>query len=77
VSFNPHLDLNAKHLDVRGCWGSDFSHFHRGARLLRDPSRCAIWERIPLQPYALERLNEALDDVAAGRVVKAVVDPRA
>src|SRR5207237_1323792 len=27
TSFNPHLDLNKKHLDVRGCWGSDFSHF--------------------------------------------------
>ncbi|UCE02847.1 MAG: zinc-binding dehydrogenase [Candidatus Latescibacterota bacterium] len=77
VSFNPHLDLNVKHLDVRGCWGSGFSHFHRGARLLRDPSRRAIWERIPLQAYALEHLNEALDDVAAGRVVKALVDPRA
>jgi L-iditol 2-dehydrogenase len=29
TSFNPHLDLNKKHLDVRGCWGSDFSHFYR------------------------------------------------
>jgi L-iditol 2-dehydrogenase len=31
VSFNPHLDLNMKHLDIRGCWGSDFSHFYRAA----------------------------------------------
>ena len=29
TSFNPHLDLNKKHLDVRGCWGSEFSHFYR------------------------------------------------
>lgn len=77
AAFNPHLDLNAKHLDLRGCWGSDFSHFHRAARLLADPARRSVWERIPLQSYALERLNEALDDVAAGRVVKALVDPRA
>ena len=21
VGFNPHLDLNKKHLDIRGCWG--------------------------------------------------------
>jgi L-iditol 2-dehydrogenase len=27
VSFNPHLDLNKKHLDVRGCWGPTFRIF--------------------------------------------------
>ncbi|MBU0718069.1 MAG: zinc-binding dehydrogenase, partial [Planctomycetes bacterium] len=24
ATFNPHVDLNKKHLDVRGCWGSDY-----------------------------------------------------
>src|SRR5206468_1526760 len=24
--FNPHADLNRKHLDVRASWGCDFSH---------------------------------------------------
>ncbi len=36
TSFNPHLDLNRKHLDVRGCWGSDFSHFYRGVQIVSD-----------------------------------------
>ncbi|MFQ5599486.1 MAG: zinc-binding dehydrogenase [Candidatus Krumholzibacteriia bacterium] len=76
TTFNPHLDLNRKHLDVRGCWGSDFSHFHLGSRIMLDPDRRAPWERIALQPYGLDRLNEALADVADGRVVKALVDPR-
>ena len=29
IEFNPHSDLNKKHLEVRGCWGSDYSHFYR------------------------------------------------
>src|SRR6266576_3472887 len=37
TSFNPHLDLNKKHLDVRGCWGSDFSHFYRAVQIVSDP----------------------------------------
>ncbi|HEX5705658.1 MAG TPA: zinc-binding dehydrogenase, partial [Pyrinomonadaceae bacterium] len=45
VSFNPHLDLNRKHLDVRGCWGSDFSHFYRGAQIISDPTLAAPWTR--------------------------------
>lgn len=76
TSFNPHLDLNRKHLDVRGCWGSDFSHFYRGAQLLNDPARSRPWSLIKLERYGLARAGEALADVAAGRVVKALIDPK-
>jgi L-iditol 2-dehydrogenase len=75
VSFNPHLDLNRKHLDVRGCWGSDFSHFYRGAQLMADASRSRPWSLIKLERYGLDRANDALADVASGRVVKALIDP--
>jgi L-iditol 2-dehydrogenase len=77
VAFNPHLDLNRKHLDVRGCWGSDFSHFYRGARLMGDAERSAPWSRLALETYGLARAGEALEAVASGRVVKALIDPRA
>lgn len=75
VSFNPHLDLNKKHLDVRGCWGSDFSHFYRGAQVMADPARSHPWSLLKLDRYALAEANEALAHVAAGRVVKALIDP--
>ncbi len=75
VSFNPHLDLNKKHLDVRGCWGSDFSHFYRGARVMSDPARSLPWASLKLERYSLTRAGEALEQVAAGRVVKALIDP--
>jgi threonine dehydrogenase-like Zn-dependent dehydrogenase len=77
VSFNPHLDLNRKHLDLRACWGSDYSHFHRAAQIISDPARSQPWTRLTLQRFPLTRANEALAAVSTGRVVKALVEPRA
>jgi threonine dehydrogenase-like Zn-dependent dehydrogenase len=48
TSFNPHLDLNRKHLDVRGCWGSDFSHFSRSAQIVSDPVSSQVWTQMKL-----------------------------
>jgi L-iditol 2-dehydrogenase len=76
VRFNPHLDLNKKQLDVRGCWGSDFSHFYRGAQIMADPKRSAAWQSLTLNSYGLSRANEALASVATGRVLKALIDPK-
>ncbi|HVG34856.1 MAG TPA: zinc-binding dehydrogenase [Pyrinomonadaceae bacterium] len=77
VSFNPHLDLNKKHLDVRGCWGSDFSHFYRGVQIMADPSRSRPWSLLKLDRYNLHQANEALAAVATGKVVKALIAPHA
>ena len=78
AAFNPHLDLNKKHLDVRGCWGSDFSHFYRSTQITSDPVRSAPWDTLKtkLSRYALADANQALADVADGRVLKALIDPR-
>lgn len=73
TSFNPHLDLNKKHLDVRGCWGSEFTHFYRSAQLAAQ--RGDIWSRMKLDSYGLSQANRALSDVAEGRVLKALIKP--
>jgi len=74
TSFNPHLDLNKKHLDVRGCWGSEFSHFYRATQLVRH--RPEAWTRMMLISYGLDQANEALADVSEGRVLKALIRPK-
>jgi len=77
AAFNPHLDLNKKHLDVRGCWGSDFSHFYRGVQIVSDPVRSMPWLALKsnLHRYRLSEANEALADVAQGHVLKALIEP--
>ncbi|HEY2391555.1 MAG TPA: zinc-binding dehydrogenase [Candidatus Angelobacter sp.] len=76
VSFNPHLDLNQKHLDVRGCWGADFSHFYKSVRMMTDPERSAAWSAIPLKCYGLSEVNAALENVAAGSAFKSLINPQ-
>ncbi len=75
VAFNPHYDLNRKHLDVRGCWGSDFSHFYRAVQVAEDAVLSAPWSRLELDRYGLANAEEALQKVAAGTVIKALIDP--
>jgi len=75
VALNPHADINRKHLDIFGCWGSDFSHFHRAVRIMSDPERAAPWARLRLERYGLAGANAAVDAVAGGGVIKALIDP--
>lgn len=75
VTLNPHVDLNKKHLDVRGCWGSDFSHVYRGLEYLRHGALAGRWDAIETTVYDLEQVQAGLDAVAAGSVVKALVKP--
>jgi L-iditol 2-dehydrogenase len=75
TTFNPHLDLNRKHLEVRGCWGSDFSHFYRGAQILSEQRCATAWKTLRVETFGLESANDALAEVASGRVLKALIDP--
>ena len=73
ATFNPHLDLNQKHLDVRGCWGSDVGHLYRAVRVM---ARHRFgWTDLITREYPLEDAQQALEDVAAQTVVKALIVP--
>lgn len=75
AAFNPHEHLNRPHLTICGCWGSDYAHFHRGVRMLAVPRIAEPWSRIPLTRYRLGQMNDALQEVASGGAVKALVIP--
>ncbi len=75
ASFNPHLDLNKKHLSVQGCWGSDYAHFHRSVELLRSKRAQALWSTMSLSRFELAQANDALADVREGRAIKALIAP--
>ena len=73
VDINPHVQLNQKHLQVRGVWGSDYAHFHRSVALLRDSRLAAAYRAIATRTYSLSQANDALADVARGESVKALI----
>ena len=72
---NAHLHINRKHLDIRGCWGSEVRHFVRALRLLDRHGERIPWQAIGTRVYALDELNEALTDAEAMRLPKALVQP--
>lgn len=75
ASFNPHLDLNQKHLDVRGCWGSDVGHVYRAVQVLARYGTRFPWAEFVSGEYGLHDAQTALEDVQAQRVVKALIVP--
>jgi L-iditol 2-dehydrogenase len=75
VTLNPHRDLNRKHLEIRGCWGSDYSHLWRAMEVLSRFGDRMDWSALITHRYPLEEAGQALADVEAARVVKAVILP--
>jgi D-arabinose 1-dehydrogenase-like Zn-dependent alcohol dehydrogenase len=75
VLINPHLHINKKHLEIRGCWGSDFSHVWRAMEVMSRFGGRMDWSSLISRRYKLEEAGQALEDVENLRVVKAVILP--
>jgi L-iditol 2-dehydrogenase len=74
-SVNVHEQINRKHLEIRGCWGSEVGHFVRALRVLEGHHRTVPWRGIGARTYRLEAINDALADAEAMRIPKALVQP--
>ena len=75
VEINPHLHINKKHLEIRGCWGSDLSHVWRAMEVLARFKDRFDWTSLISARYRLDQAQQALVDVANRDVVKAVIAP--
>jgi len=74
-SVNAHEQINRKHLEIRGCWGSEAGHFLRALAVLDMQARAIPFRDIGARVYGLSGLNDALADAAAMRLPKALVAP--
>ena len=74
-TINAHWHINRKHLEIRGCWGSEPGHFLRALGFLERYARQIPWSAIGQRTYSLKTLGHALEDAEAMRITKAVVDP--
>lgn len=75
-AINAHEQINRKHLEIRGCWGSEPTHFVRALQILAQHASRIPWRAIGAKVYALDELNEALADAEAMRLPKALVAPQ-
>jgi L-iditol 2-dehydrogenase len=74
-TINAHQQINRKHLEIRGCWGSDPGHFLRALAILERHASRVPWRAIGDRTYPLASLGDALADAEAMRIPKALVDP--
>jgi threonine dehydrogenase-like Zn-dependent dehydrogenase len=74
-TVNAHDHINRKHLDIRGCWGSEPGHLLRALSFLERYAATVPWRAIGERTYPLHQLNEALADAESMRITKALVDP--
>ena len=74
-TINAHEHINRKHLDIRGCWGSEVGHFLRALRALEQYGADVPWARIGAETFGLAQINDALAAAGALKVPKALVDP--
>jgi L-iditol 2-dehydrogenase len=74
-TVNAHRDINRKHLEIRGCWGSEPGHFLRALALLERHAAVVPWHAIGARTYPLARVNDALADAERMAITKALVDP--
>ena len=75
VRIHPHWQINRKHVELRGCWGSDFSHFHRALKVATKHAARIPWREMVSRAYGLHEVNEALAAVERREVTKALITP--
>ena len=74
-TINAHEHINRKHLDIRGCWGSEVGHFVRALDVLERHGAEVPWQRIGAKTYGLRSINDALRAAEALEIPKALVNP--
>jgi D-arabinose 1-dehydrogenase-like Zn-dependent alcohol dehydrogenase len=73
VEIHPHWQINRKHVELRGCWGSRYEHFHRAVDIAVRRGGVKPWREMVGRTAALDAVADALQDVADRRTVKALV----
>lgn len=73
IDIHPHWQINRKHVELRGCWGSRYEHFHRAVEIAARFGNTKPWSTMAGKTYDLKDVGLALAAVADRSAVKAVV----
>lgn len=75
VEIHPHHQVNRKHVEIRGVWGCDYSHFHRAVAIAARHGDRIPWRDMVSRVFPLDRAGEALAAVERREVLKALIAP--
>ena len=75
TDIHPHWQLNRKHIDIKGCWGARYDHFHRAVALSARYGHLKPWREMVSGRFPLDQADEALAAVEQRTAIKAVITP--
>jgi threonine dehydrogenase-like Zn-dependent dehydrogenase len=75
VEIHPHWQINRKHVELRGCWGSRYEHFHRAVELAARFQDQKPWREMVSGRYSLDQAGEALSAIEKRAALKAIIVP--
>ena len=67
VEIHPHFQVNRKHVEIRGVWGCDYSHFHRAVAIAARHGDRIPWREMVSRTYCLDQAGEALPRSSGAR----------
>jgi len=73
VEVHPHWQINRKHVELRGCWGTRYEHFYRAVALAAQFGGAKPWREMAGPAHPLSDVAAALDAIAARKSLKAVL----
>jgi L-iditol 2-dehydrogenase len=73
VEIHPHWQINRKHVELRGCWGSRYEHFYRAVALAVAFGGARPWSDLAGTAVPFSRLADGLREVADRIANKRVV----
>jgi L-iditol 2-dehydrogenase len=75
VEIHPHWQINRKHVELKGCWGSRYDHFHRAVSLTARYGHLKPWGEMVSGRYSLMSADQALMAVEKQTALKALITP--
>ena len=75
VEIHPHWQINRKHVEIHGCWGSQYHHFHRAVQLAARFGDRVPWREMVSGRYDLAHAADALAAVESRVAIKAIIAP--
>jgi threonine dehydrogenase-like Zn-dependent dehydrogenase len=75
VEIHPHWQINRKHVELHGCWGSRYEHFHRAVELATRFQNQKPWREMVSGRYSLDEAGDALAAIEKRTALKAIIVP--
>jgi len=75
AAINPHRHINRTHATILGCWGFEFTHFHRALGMMAKHNARFKWRDLITREYSLNEAAQALADMEKFSVIKALIRP--